>query len=92
MILRRTQIEVGQNLVRGFWNFIEDWERAANGRPPVGTESFKVGHDVATTPGKVVYRNRLMELIQYDAADREGAARADPDRAGLDHEILHPGS
>jgi polyhydroxyalkanoate synthase len=67
VILRRTQIEVGQNLVRGFWNFIEDWERSANGRPPVGTENFKVGRDVATTPGTVVYRNRLMELIQYDA-------------------------
>jgi polyhydroxyalkanoate synthase len=64
-IWRKTQAEAGQNLVRGFWNFVEDWERAANGRPPVGTETFKVGKDLATTPGKVVYRNRLMELIQY---------------------------
>ena len=64
-ILRKTQSESGQNLVRGFWNFVEDWERATNGRPPVGTENFKVGKDLATTPGKVVFRNRLMELIQY---------------------------
>ena len=64
-ILRKTQSEAGQNLVRGFWNFIEDWERAANGRPPIGTDSFKVGEDLAATPGKVVFRNRLMELIQY---------------------------
>ena len=64
-ILKKTQSEAGQNLVRGFWNFIEDWERAANGRPPIGTDGFKVGEDLATTPGKVVFRNRLMELIQY---------------------------
>jgi polyhydroxyalkanoate synthase len=65
-VLKKTQTEGGQNLLRGFWNFIEDWERFANGRPPVGTEKFKVGKDIAATPGKVVYRNRLMELIQYE--------------------------
>jgi polyhydroxyalkanoate synthase len=64
-VLKRTQTEGGQNLVRGFWNFIEDWERFANGRPPIGAEDFKVGERVAATPGKVVYRNRLIELIQY---------------------------
>ena len=49
-ILAKTQAEAGQNLVRGFWNFVEDWERAANGRPPVGTEKFVVGKNLATTP------------------------------------------
>ena len=65
-ILARTYAEAGQNLMRGFWNFVEDWERTANGRPPVGTEKFAVGKDLAATPGKVVFRNRLMELIQYE--------------------------
>jgi len=65
-ILEKTQIESGQNLARGFWNFIEDWERTANGRPPIGAENFKVGKNLATTLGKVVFRNRLMELIQYE--------------------------
>jgi polyhydroxyalkanoate synthase len=64
-IWKKTQAEAGQNLVRGFWNFVEDWERVANGRPPVGAEAVRVGKDLAVTPGKVVYRNRLMELIQY---------------------------
>jgi polyhydroxyalkanoate synthase len=69
-ILNKTQAEAGLNLVRGFWNFIEDWERASNGRPPVGTESFRVGRELATTPGKVVFRNRLIELIQYEPAGK----------------------
>ncbi len=70
-VLKKTQAEAGQNLVRGFWNFIEDWERQANGRPPIGTERFKVGEHVATTPGKVVLRNRLIELIQYEPTAKE---------------------
>jgi polyhydroxyalkanoate synthase len=64
-ILRITQGEAGMNLLRGTCNFLEDWERASNGRPPVGADRFQVGRDLATTPGKVVFRNRLMELIQY---------------------------
>lgn len=64
-VLQRTFAEGGANLVRGYWNFIEDWERTANGRPPHGAEAHAVGRNLALTPGKVVYRNRLMELIQY---------------------------
>ena len=64
-ILRQTIQEAGMNLNRGYLNFIEDWERAIAGRPPVGSEKFVVGKNVAVTPGKVVYRNNLIELIQY---------------------------
>lgn len=65
-LLEKTRDEMGQNLVRGLQNFWEDWERAAGSKPPVGTEAFQVGETVATTPGKVVFRNRLIELIQYE--------------------------
>lgn len=65
-VLQKTFADGGLNLVRGFWNFFEDWERSVNGRPPAGTENFKVGVNVAVTPGKVVYRNELIELIQYE--------------------------
>jgi polyhydroxyalkanoate synthase len=75
-VLKKTQSEGGQNLLRGFWNFIEDWERFANGRPAVGTEKFEVGTDIAATPGKVVYRNKLIELIQYEPATAQ--ARPEP--------------
>ena len=62
----RTTLETGgMNLIRGWQNFVEDWERAASGKPPVGSEKFRVGENIAVTPGKVVYRNRLIELIQY---------------------------
>jgi len=64
-ILWRTLSTGGLNLVRGAQNFIEDSERAFSGKKPIGAENFLVGRDVAVTPGKVVYRNPLIELIQY---------------------------
>lgn len=64
-IQQLTYQQLGANLVRGWFNLTEDWERTAGGRRPAGTENFKVGTDVAVTPGKVIYRNRLIELIQY---------------------------
>ena len=60
--MRRTG---GLNLIEGFQNFIEDWRRTVLGKPPVGAENFRPGHEVACTPGQVIYRNHLIELIQY---------------------------
>ena len=71
VVLKRTLSEGGMNLVRGVQNLAEDWERAGGGKKPVGTEQFQVGRDVAVTPGKVIYRNRLIELIQYAPATGE---------------------
>jgi polyhydroxyalkanoate synthase subunit PhaC len=64
-VLARTIETGGLNLIKGWWNLLEDWERAVNGKKPVGAERFIVGRDVAKTPGKVVFRDRLLELIQY---------------------------
>ena len=64
-VLRKSLEQGGMNLFRGAQNFIEDWERLVGGRKAAGTEAFEVGKDLAVTPGKVVYRNRLIELIQY---------------------------
>jgi len=55
----------GANFREGFANWREDVARLASGRPPVGAEDFVPGKNVAVTPGKVVYRNHLIELIQY---------------------------
>src|SRR5208282_3963328 len=67
-ILTRTVASGGANLATGWQNFIEDAERVFAGKRPVGSENFVVGRDVAKTPGKVIYRNRLIELIQYAPA------------------------
>lgn len=67
-VLKRTVSEGGMNLVRGWQYFLEDTQRANSGEKPVGADRFKVGEDVAVTPGKVVFRNRLIELIQYEPA------------------------
>ena len=68
VVLRKTLQQGGMNLVRGAQNFIEDWERLASGKKPAGAERYAVGRNIAVTPGKVVYRNRLIELIQYEPA------------------------
>ncbi|MFN3231701.1 MAG: PHA/PHB synthase family protein [Alphaproteobacteria bacterium] len=73
-ILKRTADEGGRNLARGLQNFLEDFERRADHRLPVGADDYRVGEDVAVTPGKVVYRNELMELIQYAPATDTVAA------------------
>src|SRR5687768_2982195 len=66
--LKKTLAQGGQNLVRGAMNALTDIQRLAAGLPPPGAEKFVVGRDVAVTPGKVVLKNRLMELIQYSPA------------------------
>jgi polyhydroxyalkanoate synthase len=67
-LLELTLREGGANLARGALHLIEDWERAVAGRKPVGADAYPVGERVAVTPGQVIYRNRLMELIQYAPA------------------------
>ncbi len=75
-VLATTVREGGLNLVRGAFNFWADWERALGGKPPIGSEQFRPGKEVAVTRGEVVYRNRLMELIQYAATT--GRVQAEP--------------
>lgn len=55
----------GENVINGFENFLDDIKRYQMDLPPPGAENFVVGENVAITSGKVIYRNRLIELIQY---------------------------
>lgn len=64
-VLQATSQEGGMNLVRGGMNWFDDWQRLMRGLPAAGTEQYEVGRNVAITPGKVVMRNDLIELIQY---------------------------
>lgn len=64
-VLRTTWQTKGGNLLRGARNLARHVYRNRTGKPPKALEGFKVGENLATTEGKVVYRNRLIELIQY---------------------------
>ena len=67
-VISRTLETGGQNLLRGLENLLADLERG-NGRLAISmadNRAFELGRNVATTPGKVVLQNSLMQLIQYD--------------------------
>ena len=64
-VISRTSEESGANFARGLSYWQDDLNRLASGQPPAGTEAFRVGHEVAATPGQIVLRTPLMELIQY---------------------------
>jgi polyhydroxyalkanoate synthase len=66
-VLEETQRTNGENLLRGLAKLCEDLERGG-GRLALrqtDPDGFKVGEDLASAPGEVVFHNRLMELIQY---------------------------
>jgi polyhydroxyalkanoate synthase subunit PhaC len=65
VIVERTIKEGGANLFRGAHNLFEDIARAASMQPAKPATDLRVGIDIAATPGEVVFRNELMELIQY---------------------------
>jgi len=66
-VLRATLKSNGENLVRGLDNLLEDLDRG-QGQLSIRqtTDAFKVGENIATTPGKVIFRNALIELLQYE--------------------------
>jgi len=64
-VLQRTAATYGANLWQGAFNLVDDAERQAKGDSPLGVDQFVVGVEVAVTPGKVVFANHLIELIQY---------------------------
>jgi poly[(R)-3-hydroxyalkanoate] polymerase subunit PhaC len=68
-VLRETLRSNGDNLVRGLDNLLSDLERG-QGELSIRQTSgnFVIGQDVATSPGKVVFRNELFELLQYTPA------------------------
>ena len=66
-LLRETMAQNGENLVRGMKMLAEDIE-AGGGELKIRQSdpgAFQIGVNIATTPGKVIYRNDIIELIQY---------------------------
>ncbi|MDX1742045.1 MAG: alpha/beta fold hydrolase, partial [Ruegeria sp.] len=64
-IIRRTVQTGGRNLVEGGAHFLEDFTLAVTQKHAPSPDGYEVGKDLAATPGKVVFRNSLFELIQY---------------------------
>ncbi len=69
-VLRKTAETGGENLIKGLHNLLTDLERGKGQLRIKMTdmEAFRVGENIAVTPGKVVYQNDLMQLIQYAPA------------------------
>ena len=72
-VLKATIDSNGENLVKGLSNLLDDLERGKGSLriSMTDTKAFEVGKNLAVTPGKVVYQNDLMQLIQYEPTTKE---------------------
>jgi polyhydroxyalkanoate synthase len=76
-VLDETFRSRGENLTRGLMNLMGDLERG-QGRLALSqtdTKGFEVGKDLAAAPGEVIFRNEVMELIQYAPSTDQVRAR-----------------
>ncbi|MBK7473823.1 MAG: class I poly(R)-hydroxyalkanoic acid synthase [Betaproteobacteria bacterium] len=72
-VLHETVRSGGENLVKGLHNLLGDIERG-NGQLKISmtdSKAFELGVNIATTPGKVVFQDDLMQLIQYEPTTRK---------------------
>ncbi len=66
-VIRETIQQKGENLIKGYQNFLKDQSKGNGFNLPALTnlEAFKVGKNLATTPGKVVFENEIFQLLQF---------------------------
>ncbi len=64
-VIQETYESKGENLIQGFKNFLKDSATGSFNIKMTDMEALQLGRDIATTPGKVIYRNPYLELIQY---------------------------
>lgn len=64
-ILQRTLETGGLNVAEGYRHFLDDLTHTLTQSHPPSPEGFRLGEDLAATPGEVVFRNELLELIRY---------------------------
>jgi polyhydroxyalkanoate synthase subunit PhaC len=75
-VLDKTVRSGGENFVFGWQNWLSDWRRLLSAGKPALDEKFVVGKTVAASRGKVVFRNDLIEPIQYSPST--GKVRPEP--------------
>jgi polyhydroxyalkanoate synthase len=76
-VFRETVKSHGQNLIKGFNNLLRDIE-AGDGQLRIAmtdTSAFELGKNVATTPGKVIFQNDLIQLLQFNPATKQQLKR-----------------
>jgi polyhydroxyalkanoate synthase len=73
-VIRTTIKERGRNIGRGLRFFVEDKSRNAAKNGVAESDAFKVGENIGVAPGKVIFQNSLIELIQYEPATGEVGA------------------
>ena len=76
-VLRKTLESGGENLVKGLEHLLDDLERGKGQLQIKMTDpdAFEVGRNIAITPGKVVFQNDLIQLLQYDPTTPDVAKR-----------------
>lgn len=80
-VLRATVESGGENLVRGLEHLLDDIDRSGGKYPAItmsDSKAFRLGDNLAFTPGKVVFQNSLLQLIQYDPAPNATAVYKNP--------------
>ena len=77
-VIDSTRSEAGGNLQRGLRLLAQDVKSSIQPERKPDTGGFEVGEDLAASPGKVIYRNRLIELIQYAPKTKRGKVLAEP--------------
>jgi polyhydroxyalkanoate synthase subunit PhaC len=72
-VLRKTAETGGENLLKGLSNLLSDLERGKGQLRIKMTDmdAFRLGQNIAVSPGKVIYQNDLMQLIQYSPATEQ---------------------
>lgn len=76
-VLKATLENKGENLVTGLKNFVRDLEQG-DGQLKIAMtdpDAFTLGENVATTPGKVIFQNRMFQLIQYSPSTEKVSKR-----------------
>jgi polyhydroxyalkanoate synthase len=72
-VLKATLESGGQNLLSGLENLLSDLERGGGRLSITMTDmkAFRLGENIATTPGKIIFQNNLLQLIQYTASTKD---------------------
>ena len=76
-VLKKTVDEKGNNLAKGYENYKKDFEKHPNKLFIQQSKAgeFEIGKNLATTKGKVIFKNNLFELIQYDCTTDQQYAK-----------------